>query len=1091
MGGRWERGIRSGAVAAFVVLAFLVISGLSGVATIRYGQTQLQPEFSSTFQININGSVSAPGIFGQSGPGENTYTLLADYAGTVADYRNGSVLVGAGFKITYTTGSADILVFGASNVSVAGFQLTGAGTAITIADSTNVTVGNNTESTTGEAVYVDESTSVTVFDNYGLATGGVEIDSSALVAFTGNNFTQFGGAEATTDSSLALVGNDFSHAVGDALVLEYVSSFQIHGNRFNSPGGDDALNFDMVAFGNISENNLTANLEPVYVANSGNLTFWNNTVSAGTDEAYSLEGSDGIAIVDSTALGAGDEGAYVSNDVGITFAEDNFSGSAVGVDDLDSAGVLIENSDLVSGATGVNADETSDLTIIGSDLGGGNNGLVAQQTSTILWQNSTAPRANYALNLTDGTRDVMVEDSNLSGTQIAGVYLDGDSDITITDSRIQPTPGFPIDYAVQAGSTQGLTISSSNLSGTPGQPALVGVETFDSNDSSLVNDSLEWTDSPFTDTGSAGIQIVDSNLTYSGAGDGISLDLDQQVSIANTDVSDAAGDGISTFDVTNLTVHDSIFTGDQENGIVLNAPDGVSITGSTFDNIGENGIFAGSPEGLVVTGNTLINDSYPFFISGGTNVVLADNQAGNDQDGGPDISEVEGLVLDGNNFSGDSSADLTDVVLGEVYGYTITDNTFLDDDVAVEVEGMSTGTVVGNSFHQDNVSLYFDGPVASLNYHNDFLSDASWQIEDSPVLAWDDGYPTGGNFWSNYTGVDEFSGPDQNIPGPDGIGDTPFVLDESDIDHYPLMTAWADHAALFVESGLPSGTPWSVVFNSTTYSTTGLAMTVSSTLGVQTPYVYSIATVGNYSATPAHGSGILGAGLIVVDVTFAIPTFPLTFTESGLPAGTSWEVSVSGSAHVSSAGSLVVNLANSTYSYSVTPVPGYSVTPANGHVTLKGGSETVALTFVVYTFAVTVVQSGLASGTSWGVTVGLNRSTATGSSLVLALANGSYTYTVNPVSGFTPTAVGGSWSVSGGPVTSYIEFVANSSIRLPTPGSKAPSTADLLPYLAVIGVLAVLAAVGWVLAIRNRRGDRPPEGPSTPLPPPPPPPGPS
>lgn len=51
----------------------------------------------------------------------------------------------------------------------------------------------------------------------------------------------------------------------------------------------------------------------------------------------------------------------------------------------------------------------------------------------------------------------------------------------------------------------------------------------------------------------------------------------------------------------------------------------------------------------------------------------------------------------------------------------------------------------------------------------------------------DDGYPSGGNYWSDYSGVDEKSGPNQDLSGSDGIGDTPYVIDENNTDHYPLI----------------------------------------------------------------------------------------------------------------------------------------------------------------------------------------------------------------------------------------------------------------------------------------------------------------
>jgi hypothetical protein len=54
---------------------------------------------------------------------------------------------------------------------------------------------------------------------------------------------------------------------------------------------------------------------------------------------------------------------------------------------------------------------------------------------------------------------------------------------------------------------------------------------------------------------------------------------------------------------------------------------------------------------------------------------------------------------------------------------------------------------------------------------------------------WDNGYPDGGNYWSDYTGTDVYSGAGQNIPGSDGIGDTPYVINTSNRDNYPLMGA--------------------------------------------------------------------------------------------------------------------------------------------------------------------------------------------------------------------------------------------------------------------------------------------------------------
>jgi hypothetical protein len=47
---------------------------------------------------------------------------------------------------------------------------------------------------------------------------------------------------------------------------------------------------------------------------------------------------------------------------------------------------------------------------------------------------------------------------------------------------------------------------------------------------------------------------------------------------------------------------------------------------------------------------------------------------------------------------------------------------------------------------------------------------------------WDNGFPSGGNYWSDYTGT---------YTNGDGIGDTPYVIDANNQDRYPLMNPWA------------------------------------------------------------------------------------------------------------------------------------------------------------------------------------------------------------------------------------------------------------------------------------------------------------
>jgi parallel beta-helix repeat protein len=72
-------------------------------------------------------------------------------------------------------------------------------------------------------------------------------------------------------------------------------------------------------------------------------------------------------------------------------------------------------------------------------------------------------------------------------------------------------------------------------------------------------------------------------------------------------------------------------------------------------------------------------------------------------------------------------------------------------------------------------------------YHNHFIDNSQNAYDANNENQWDNGYPSGGNNWSDYTGKDEYQGPNENLPGPDGIGDTPYNISGSNNrDLYPL-----------------------------------------------------------------------------------------------------------------------------------------------------------------------------------------------------------------------------------------------------------------------------------------------------------------
>jgi parallel beta-helix repeat protein len=95
---------------------------------------------------------------------------------------------------------------------------------------------------------------------------------------------------------------------------------------------------------------------------------------------------------------------------------------------------------------------------------------------------------------------------------------------------------------------------------------------------------------------------------------------------------------------------------------------------------------------------------------------------------------------------------------------------------------------MGNSITNNDWGIWLGGSSNNSIYYNDFVNNRlQVYLYNLGVNAWDCSYPSGGNYWSDYNGSDLYSGPYQNETGYDWIGDSPYVIDQNNIDRYPLM----------------------------------------------------------------------------------------------------------------------------------------------------------------------------------------------------------------------------------------------------------------------------------------------------------------
>jgi parallel beta-helix repeat protein len=160
------------------------------------------------------------------------------------------------------------------------------------------------------------------------------------------------------------------------------------------------------------------------------------------------------------------------------------------------------------------------------------------------------------------------------------------------------------------------------------------------------------------------------------------------------------------------------------------------------------------------------------------------------------LSSASHMTVEGNLVY--SNAPEAGIMLDGCDDSLVSRNIIFENNFGIDIDYSGSGNVI----IENNVTANYWGVRwysrigKNLFYHNNFINNTYqayyYDVPTGPSArnTWDDGYPSGGNYCSDYNGTDLYSGPNQNETGSDGIGDTPYVIDANNLDNYPLMSPW-------------------------------------------------------------------------------------------------------------------------------------------------------------------------------------------------------------------------------------------------------------------------------------------------------------
>jgi hypothetical protein len=171
------------------------------------------------------------------------------------------------------------------------------------------------------------------------------------------------------------------------------------------------------------------------------------------------------------------------------------------------------------------------------------------------------------------------------------------------------------------------------------------------------------------------------------------------------------------------------------------------------------------------------------------------------------------------------------------------------------------------------------------------------------------------------------------------VNDTGNITDAVD----PSVRAWfayASNAGASVFNG--NGTICTLTFIALTKGESPIRIVNATLAGV-----YEIGSEASTIGQSATGQWLNDpvSGIFTVEAT-TLPSRSVTFTESGLPVGTSWNVTFNGITLSNSSSAIAFSVINNgSYSYTVGTVSGYTASPSKGSVTVNGSDINQQITF--------------------------------------------------------------------------------------------------------------------------------------------------
>lgn len=415
----------------------------------------------------------------------------------------------------------------------------------------------------------------------------------------------------------------------------------------------------------------------------------------------------------------------------------------------------IEDSNVSKNWQGIHLNQSSSSTINNNSVLNNDYGIYISGSRNIIFNNSICFNDYTGLYLSGSNNNISQNNVSNNGD---GIHLNLSSYTKIFSNSIYSNNGSGVGpgYGIILSSGSSNTIYYNNISGNGNHINISGCGM--------------WLISSSNNT-------INHNKIRSNDIFGIKFSSSSNNIISNNNIQDHCGEGMRL----QLSSNNKIF-----NNYFLENVACLVIQKSTYNTVFDNGfdwmglgICLSFSSYNTVYSNKMLDIGYGIYLSSSQNNTISDNNIL--------IPHSDGIHL---TSSSNNTISNNLVRLGDERGIFLWSNS-------------NTNKIICNNIsNNQECGINISGSINNYIYHNDIIDNIIQAYDDTNKSnQWDNGYPCGGNYWSDFDepsegAYDDYQGPNQNVVGNDGIvdngtglggGKNPYIIDADSKDRYPLL----------------------------------------------------------------------------------------------------------------------------------------------------------------------------------------------------------------------------------------------------------------------------------------------------------------